>query len=386
MKDAYSFHIDEPSLAQGYRAHVRCVHPYFHPHALEVPGHRPTAAASAATSHRSFTCWPTPERTPSPTPTSGDYASNLETATTLQPQQCRALLPSQELRKVPTPGARTIAESQCVSRRAPAQQCLKTLMVDGDARCRDRDDPARRPRAQRRQGAKARRRRESVAYGERGTGTRGGRLQIPDHLARWALAARSTSTMPRRKLADFVCGANEKDVHLTRRELGTRSARAEIRGHPQCRAGRSEPVRSRHARDRAWDPGRPHLPVGAALQPGHGCHRLRRTGESGDHVHGLLRHRRDPLVAAAIEQNHDANGILWPEALRPFKSSWSRSIIRSPSAFSRAADHCTEDFDAAGIDALLDDRDARPGVKFAEWSSLGIPHRLVVGDRALEDR
>jgi prolyl-tRNA synthetase len=89
------------------------------------------------------------------------------------------------------------------------------------------------------------------------------------------------------------------------------------------------------------------------------------------------------VVAAAIEQNHDANGILWPEAIAPFQVILVPINYQKSARVQETADALYRDFNAAGIDVLLDDRDARPGVKFADSELLGIPHRIVIGDRTL---
>ena len=89
------------------------------------------------------------------------------------------------------------------------------------------------------------------------------------------------------------------------------------------------------------------------------------------------------VVAAAIEQNHDANGILWPDAIAPFNVVLVPINYQKSTRVQEAADRLYEEFDAAGIDVLLDDRDARPGVKFADSELLGIPHRVVIGERGL---
>jgi prolyl-tRNA synthetase len=89
------------------------------------------------------------------------------------------------------------------------------------------------------------------------------------------------------------------------------------------------------------------------------------------------------VVAAAIEQNHDANGIIWPEALAPFQVILVPINYQKSAQVQEMADALYRDFNAAGIDVLLDDRDARPGVKFADAELLGIPHRIVIGDRTL---
>jgi prolyl-tRNA synthetase len=89
------------------------------------------------------------------------------------------------------------------------------------------------------------------------------------------------------------------------------------------------------------------------------------------------------VVAAAIEQNNDANGILWPEAIAPFRVVLVPINYQKSTRVQEAADALYGEFNAAGIDVLLDDRDARPGVKFADSELIGIPHRIVIGERGL---
>jgi prolyl-tRNA synthetase len=89
------------------------------------------------------------------------------------------------------------------------------------------------------------------------------------------------------------------------------------------------------------------------------------------------------VVAAAIEQNHDANGIIWPQSLAPFQVVLVPINYQKSTRVQETADALYQAFNAAGIEVLLDDRDARPGVKFADSELLGIPHRLVIGERTL---
>jgi prolyl-tRNA synthetase len=89
------------------------------------------------------------------------------------------------------------------------------------------------------------------------------------------------------------------------------------------------------------------------------------------------------VVAAAIEQNNDANGIIWPDALAPFQVVLVPLNYQKSARVMEVADALYAQFQAAGIDVLLDDRDARPGVKFADSELLGIPHRIVIGERGL---
>ena len=89
------------------------------------------------------------------------------------------------------------------------------------------------------------------------------------------------------------------------------------------------------------------------------------------------------IVAAAIEQNHDDNGIIWPEAIAPYQVILVPINYQKSLRVQETADALYQQFNAAGIDVLLDDRDARPGVKFADSELMGIPHRIVIGERGL---
>ena len=91
------------------------------------------------------------------------------------------------------------------------------------------------------------------------------------------------------------------------------------------------------------------------------------------------------IVAAAIEQNHDDNGITWPTAMAPFQLAIVPLNMHKSEAVAACAEALYADCVAAGIDVLMDDRNERPGVKFADMELMGIPHRIVIGDRTLAD-
>jgi prolyl-tRNA synthetase len=89
------------------------------------------------------------------------------------------------------------------------------------------------------------------------------------------------------------------------------------------------------------------------------------------------------VVAAAIEQNHDERGILWPEAIAPFQLALlPLNAAKSPQAM-ELAEHLYTELQGLGVEVLLDDRDVRPGVMFADMELIGIPHRLVISDKGL---
>ena len=91
------------------------------------------------------------------------------------------------------------------------------------------------------------------------------------------------------------------------------------------------------------------------------------------------------VVAAAIEQNHDDRGITWPQAMAPFQLAIVPLNMQKSEAVASCAEDLYQQLKNAGIDVLMDDRNERPGVKFADMELIGIPHRIVIGDRALAE-
>jgi prolyl-tRNA synthetase len=185
------------------------------------------------------------------------------------------------------------------------------------------------------------------------------------------------------QLADFVCGANEKDVHYTGANW--------VRDLPE-----PNPVDMRNIVAGDLSPtGSGTLQIARGIEVGHifqlgqlysramQASVLDEQGKAVTMFMGCYGIGITRVVAAAIEQNHDANGIIWPDPLAPFNVVVVPINYQKSAAVQAAADKLYEAFNEAGIDVLLDDRDARPGVKFADAELIGIPHRLVVGDRGL---
>jgi prolyl-tRNA synthetase len=381
MKDAYSFHIDEPSLAEGYRAMFEAYTRIFTRMGLKFRAAQADGGSIGGNVSQEFHVLADSGEDAIAYSTSGDYASNLETATTLPPAGAHPAA-SQELRKVATPGARTIAAVSAFLG-VPAQQCVKTLMVDGDqgtviAVILRGDHELNAVKAQKLAGvanplrmASAERVREAANCDPGSLGPVGFRGTIyVDHAAA--------------QLADFVCGANEKDVHFTGVNWG--------RDLPEPKA-----VDLRNVVPGDPSPsGKGTLEIARGIEVGHifqlgqlysqamQASVLDEQGKAVTMFMGCYGIGVTRVVAAAIEQNHDANGIIWPEPLAPFNVVVVPINYQKSERVRRAADQLYEDLGAAGIDVLLDDRDARPGVKFADAELIGIPHRLVVGDRTLE--
>jgi prolyl-tRNA synthetase len=187
-------------------------------------------------------------------------------------------------------------------------------------------------------------------------------------------------------LADWVCGANEADFHLTGvnwgRDLPNPDLIADIRN---VVAGDASPDgKGVLAIERGIEVGHVFY-LGTKYSQAMNATFLDENGkpqffEMGCYGIGVTR-----LPAAAIEQNHDERGIIWPDAIAPF------TVVLCPISPDRfpevaaAASKLYADLLAAGVDVILDDRGERPGAMFADWELIGVPHRITVGDRGLKD-
>jgi prolyl-tRNA synthetase len=187
-------------------------------------------------------------------------------------------------------------------------------------------------------------------------------------------------------MADFVCGANERDFHLRGVNFG-RDCR-----EPDLVAD----LRNVVAGDPSPD-GRGTLEILRGIEVGHvfalgdlystamGATFLDAGGqtramEMGCYGIGITR-----VVAAAIEQNYDTKGIIWPEPLAPFTVAIAPIGYDRSEAVRALADRLHDELEAAGVEVLLDDRGERPGVMFADLELIGIPHRITIGDRGLKE-
>ncbi|OPZ05767.1 MAG: Proline--tRNA ligase [Alphaproteobacteria bacterium ADurb.BinA305] len=187
-------------------------------------------------------------------------------------------------------------------------------------------------------------------------------------------------------MADFICGANEADFHFTGvnwgRDLPEPDQVADLRnvveGDP------SPDGRGVLAIQRGIEVGHVFY-LGTKYSKAMNATFLDEDGkpkhfEMGCYGIGVTR-----ILGAAIEQNHDARGIVWPRAIAPFEVvvcpvGWGKS-----QAVRDEAQKLYDALVATGVDAILDDRDERPGVMFADWELIGVPHRVTIGDRGLKE-
>jgi prolyl-tRNA synthetase len=185
-------------------------------------------------------------------------------------------------------------------------------------------------------------------------------------------------------MSDFVCGANEEDFHLAGVNWG--------RDLPEPTLVAD--LRSVVAGDPSPD-GQGVLAIQRGIEVGHvfaglpyaDSMNLTFTDEGGQQrpmVMGCYGIGVTRLLGAAIEQNHDERGIIWPEPIAPFSVVVCPVNYRQSEQVRQVADRLHAELESAGIDVILDDRGERPGSMFADWELLGVPHRITVGERGLK--
>src|SRR6201987_5346199 len=382
MKHASSFHLDEESLREGYRAMYDAYTRIFTRTGLTFRAVRADSGAIGGDVSQEFHVLAASGEDVIVFSDGDDYAANLDAAAALPPAGSRPP-PSEPLRKVSTPGARTIADLARLLQVEPAR-CVKTLVVDGRekgtvvALVVRGDHELNAVKAQKLEGVASPLRLASAERVLAATGTE------PGYVGLIGLECRVYADHSALALADFVCGANEKDMHLTgvnwERDVRGMLA-ADLRNVVE-----GDPSPSGHGL----------LKLARGIEVGHifqlGCKystpmKAVVLDESGREVtlhmgcYGIGVTR---IVAAAIEQNHDERGIIWPDPIAPFHVALLALNLHKSERVRAAAEALYEELCAAGIEVLYDARDARPGVKFADAELLGIPHRLVVGERGLE--
>jgi prolyl-tRNA synthetase len=380
MKDAYSFHTDAASLAEGYRLMYDAYTRIFTRMGLKFRAVQADGGAIGGDTSQEFHVLADSGEDAIAFSDGDDYAANLETAATL-PAAAPRPAATEALAKVATPNARTIAELT-VQLKVSASQCAKTLLVEGS----ENDVVALVIRGDHELNAVKSQKLSGVASPLRMAGAdrvRDATGSEPGFLGPIGFRGKIFVDHAAAHMADFVCGANEKDMHFRGVNWG--------RDLP-------EPVSVDIRNAQAGDPspsGRGTLRLARGIEVGHifqlgrlysdamNASVLDEQGKALPMFMGCYGIGMTRVVAAAIEQNHDANGIIWPQALSPFQVVLVPINYQKSTRVQETADALYLAFNAAGIDVLLDDRDARPGVKFADSELLGIPHRLVIGERTL---
>ena len=379
MKDAYSFDIDRDGMRESYDKMHAAYTAIFERLGLkfrivdadsgEIGGSRSQEFHVLADSGEDAIAYCDDD----------NYASNIETAATLPPDSDRAPA-TRELTKIPTPGVKTI-DDLCKLTGASADQTVKTLIVEGTdgpvALVLRGDHELNAVKAQKLNGvatpltmADDAAIRKAVGAGAGSLGPVGMPLRTyVDH----AVGA----------LSDFTCGANEDGFHYTgvnfSRDLAdpeTVDVRNVVAGDPTPGGAGTLSIARGIEVGHIFQLGSKYSEaMGATVQDDSGQNRVMEMGCYGI---GITR-----IVGAAIEQNHDDNGIIWPGPLAPFDVVVVPINMHRSDEVREAAEALYAELREAGYEVLLDDRDARPGVKFADAELIGIPHRLVISDRNL---
>jgi prolyl-tRNA synthetase len=381
MKDAYSFHLDEPSLREGYRIMYEAYTRIFTRTGLTFRAVRADSGAIGGDVSQEFHVLAPSGEDAIVFSDGDDYAANLEAAAALAPPGAPPA-PREPLRRVTTPGVHTIAELARFLNVEPTR-CVKTLIVDGHqdevvALVLRGDHELNAVKAHKLPGVASPLRMSSAARVLAATAAE------PGSVGPVGLKCRVYADHSALALADFVCGANATDEHLTgvnwqRDAPGAIAAdlRKVVEGDPSPSGkGRLKLARG--------------IEVGHIFQLGTKYSEpmkatvLDEAGRETPLYMGCYGIGVTRIVAAAIEQNHDERGIIWPQPIAPFQVVLVPLNLQKSARVREVSEALYAELTAAGIEVLYDDRDARPGVKFADAELLGIPHRLVVAERGLE--
>ena len=381
MKDAYSFHADAASLADGYRRMYDAYTAIFTRLGLRFRAVHADTGAIGGSASQEFHVLADSGEDAIAFSNGDDYAANLELAEALAPPEPRPA-PLAAKAEVATPGARTIAEVTAVLG-LPASRMLKTLVVEGAdgglvALALRGDHELNAFKAQKLPAVARPLRMADAARISALARCEPGFLG-PVGLPLAVIADRSAAA-----LADFACGANRADAHLTGVNWGrdlpepaVADLRNVVEGDPSPGGGGVLSVARGIEVGHVFQLGQKYsTAMGATVLDEQGRKIVMHMGCYGI---GVTR-----IVAAAIEQNHDERGIIWPAPLAPFDVvlvglNWDKSErVRA------IAEKLYRELRDAGVEVLLDDRDARPGVKFADAELIGIPHRVIVSERGIE--
>ncbi|MDB2410253.1 proline--tRNA ligase [Pseudomonadales bacterium] len=384
MKDAYSFHVSQASLSDTYNTMHNAYSAIFNRIGLDFRAVLADTGSIGGNASHEFHVLAQSGEDDIAFSNSSDYAANVELAEAIAPTNVTAV-EQQTLTTVDTPDAKTISEV-CEQLNIPAEQSVKTLLVNADEDCPSSlvalvlrgDHQLNELKAEKLEHVASPLTMASEADILAAAGCAPGsigpvKLDMPiivDHAA----AA----------VSNFVCGANHDGQHLT----GANWER-------DASASAVSDIRCVVAGDASPD-GNGELLIKRGIEVGHifqlgkkysealNATVLNESGKSEVVYMGCYGIGVSRVMAATIEQNHDDGGIVWPASIAPFQivlvpinmQKSERVKTLTESLYQRLLDH--------NIEVLLDDRNERPGVKFADMELIGIPHRLVIGDKGLD--
>jgi prolyl-tRNA synthetase len=381
MKDAYSFHAGEDSLDATYQVMYAAYSRIFTRLGLKFRAvAADTGAIGGSGSHEFHVLADSGEDAIAFCPDS-DYAANVEMAEAMAPATSRPAAGA-GMEMAATPGQHTIEEVTAFFKVSP-DKVVKTLVVRGDeglvALLVRGDHQLNEVKAGKLPGvlnpmefATDAEIRTALGCGVGSIGPVG--LNIPVYADRSVV-----------NLADFVCGANKDGFHLTGVNFGRDLPEPQVADIRDAVAGDPSPD------------GQGNLDLCRGIEVGHifklgnkysqalDAKYLDENGKSQVLVMGCYGIGVSRIVGAAIEQGNDERGIVFPQAIAPFELAIVPLGLKRSDAVRETAESLYNQMVAAGIDVVLDDRDERPGVMFADMELIGVPHRVVVSDRGLKE-
>ncbi len=388
MKDAYSFHMDQTCLEDTYQKMFQAYCNIFERMGLDYrPVIADTGSIGGSASHEFHVLAESGEDDIAFSDGS-DYAANTEMATCLAPQG-DVPAASQTLEKVATPEQKTI-EQVSAFLDVPATQTVKTLIVLAEedengqqglvAVVLRGDHQLNEVKAEKIAGVHAPLTMASEAQIEQTLNCSIGsigpvNLDIPVVVDTFAA-----------HIADFVCGANENHMHYTGANWQRDVQDFQVADLRTVEAGDASPD------------GQGTLEIKRGIEVGHifqlgdkysqamNCGVLDENGKHKILTMGCYGIGVSRIVAAAIEQNHDKYGIIWPDAIAPFKLAIIPMNMHKSHRIQEVAETLYAQLTAAGVDVLFDDRKERPGVMFNDMELVGVPHTIVIGERNLDEQ
>jgi prolyl-tRNA synthetase len=385
MKDGYSFHATYEDLVREYRNMYDTYTRIFTRLGLQFRAVAADTGAIGGTGSHEFQVLAASGEDAIAWSDGSDYAANLELAEAVAPSEKRRA-PGEPMRKVPTPG-RSTCEDVAALLKLPLDRTVKSvavmhdktfvlLLVRGDHSLNEIKASkvagvgpfrfATPEEIQANLGCKP----GYIGPPVGGSGPAGAKLRV--------VADRTVAAM-----ADFVCGANQADFHLTGVNWGRDAPEPEVADLRNVMEGDPSPD------------GKGRLRIQRGIEVGHIFQLRTKYSEAMKAVFLDAKGQTQPMemgcygigvtriAAAAIEQNHDERGIVFPRPIAPFEACLVPIGFHKAAAVREAAEKLYAELVAAGIDVLLEDRDERPGVLFADMDLLGIPHRLVISERGL---
>ncbi len=384
MKDAYSFHMSQESLQKTYQIMYDTYHRIFNRIGLDFRAVQADTGSIGGEASHEFHVLADSGEDDIAFSTDSDFAANIELAEALAPRGERAE-PSQAITKVATPNKHSI-EEVCDFLQIKKKKSIKTLLVKGASE----DAPI-------------------VALVVRGDHVlneiKASKLEAvasPFELANesdiLAVAGCQTGsigvvglTIPvivdhsAAHLADFVTGANEDGFHYTGVNWDRDTTPTQVADIRNIVKGDLSPCGKGKIKIRRG------IEVGHIFQLGNKYSTALNANvqnessraqilEMGCYGIGVTR-----LVAAAIEQNHDDRGIIWPESIAPFQVAIVPMQMHKSPRVKEAAEAIYQQLCDQGVEVLFDDRSERPGVMFSDMDLIGIPHRIVIGERGLDN-